>query len=113
METYLLEGFFLEGRPTGPAFQDALAAHHQYIAQQVAAGAVLLAGPVPQDLPGAASWWVKTDDVAAFCQADPFVQRGVQRYDVIPFRVSMAKPPSKTGRNEGGRLCPKRYCTRE
>ena len=34
METYLLEGFFLEGRPTGPAFQDALAAHHQYIAQQ-------------------------------------------------------------------------------
>ena len=25
METYLLEGFFLEGRPTGPAFQDALA----------------------------------------------------------------------------------------
>lgn len=57
METYLLEGFFLEGRPTGPAFQDALAAHHQYIAQQVAAGAVLLAGPVPQDPPGAASWW--------------------------------------------------------
>ena len=47
METYLLEGFFLEGRPTGPAFQDALAAHHQYIAQQVAAGSVLLAGPVP------------------------------------------------------------------
>ena len=31
METYLLEGFFLEGRPTGPAFQDALAAHHQYL----------------------------------------------------------------------------------
>ena len=29
METYLLEGFFLEGRPTGPAFQDAPAAHHQ------------------------------------------------------------------------------------
>ena len=49
METYLLEGLFLEGRPTGPAFQDALAAHHQYIAQQVGAGSVLLAGPVPQD----------------------------------------------------------------
>ena len=71
METYLLEGFFLEGRPTGPAFQDALAAPHQYIAPQVAAGILV----------------VKTDDVAAFCQTDPFVQRGVQRYDVIPFRV--------------------------
>lgn len=58
METYLLEGFFLEGRPTGPAFQDALAAHHQYIAQQVAAGSVLLARPpCPRTPPGAASWW--------------------------------------------------------
>ena len=81
METYLLEGFFLEGRPTGPAFQDALAAHHQYIAQQVAAGSV------PQDPARGGILVVKTDDVAAFCQADPFVQRGVQRYDVIPFRV--------------------------
>ena len=87
METYLLEGFFLEGRPTGPAFQDALAAHHQYTAQQVAAGSVLLAGPVPQDPARGGILVVKTDDVAAFCQTDPFVQRGVQRYDVIPFRV--------------------------
>ena len=76
METYLLEGFFLEGRPTGPAFQDALAAHHQYIAQQVAAGSVLLAGPVPQDPARGGILVVKT-----------FVQRGVQRYDAIPFRV--------------------------
>ena len=57
------------------------------IAPQVAAGSVLLAGPVPQDPARGGILVVKTDDVAAFCQADPFVQRGVQRYDVIPFRV--------------------------
>ena len=58
LETYLLEGFFLEGRPTGPAFQDALAAHHQYIAQQVAAGSVLLGRPrAPGPRPGRHPGW--------------------------------------------------------
>lgn len=42
---------------------------------------------MPQDPARGGILVVKTDDVAAFCQADPFVQRGVQRYDVIPFRV--------------------------
>ena len=57
METYLLEGFFLEGRPTGPAFQDALAAHHQYIAQQGPQGPSCWQAPCPRTPPGAASWW--------------------------------------------------------
>lgn len=87
MRTYLLEGWFQPGRPTGPAFQQALAAHHQYIGQQVAQGRVLLAGPIPEDPQRGGILVVKSGDIDTFCQADPFVQLGVQTYKITPFRV--------------------------
>lgn len=87
MKTYILEGRFLENRPTGQAFQTCLAAHHQYLAKGFADGAILLSGPVTNDKGSGGVIVVKSDDIEAFCQADPFVQAGVQQYRVIAFQL--------------------------
>lgn len=76
MKTYILEGRFLENRPTGQAFQTCLAAHHQYLAKGFADGTILLSGPVTNDKGSGGVIVVKSDDIEAFCQRDPFVQAG-------------------------------------
>lgn len=87
METYLLEASSWKAAPPAPPFRMPWPPTTNTSPSRWPAGQVLLAGPVPQDPARGGILVVKTDDVAAFCQADPFVQRGVQRYDVIPFRV--------------------------
>ena len=87
MKTYILEGIFLENRPTGPAFQACLEAHHQYLRKGFADGSILLSGPVTNRKESGGVIVVKSDDIAAFCREDPFVQNGVQEYRILEFQL--------------------------
>ncbi len=87
MKTYILEGIFQEGRPTGPAFQAHLKAHHQYLSQGFADGSILFSGPVTNREDCGGVIVVKSDDIEAFCREDPFVKNGVQTYRVLEFKL--------------------------
>ncbi len=86
MKYYILNGTFRPDRPQGPAFREALEAHHAYVRKYVEDGVVLAAGPKPK---GSGIILLKAEDedwVRAFCAGDPFVQAGVQDYEIIEFK---------------------------
>lgn len=87
MKFYLLNGTFCENKPQGPAFFEALNAHHAYWAEYEQKGMVLIAGP---KMAGSGLLVIKCADqaeVEAMCAADPFVTAGVQTYDIQEFRL--------------------------
>jgi len=90
---YILEGSFREGRPEGPAFQEALKAHHAYLAGGFQSGRILFSGP--KAVGGGGVIVLKCDEgetPEAFCAADPFVTSGVQEYRITGFRMFKAQP---------------------
>lgn len=85
MKFYLINGTFAPDMPKGPAFKEALDAHHAYWAPYMQAGKVLVAGPKPT---GAGLLIVRcdeNDDVQAMIAGDPFVQRGVAVFEAAEF----------------------------
>lgn len=95
MKYYILEGSFVENHPVGPAFQEALKGHHQYLSGFFADGTILLSGPKPG---GGGVILLKAPDdawVEKFCQEDPFVTAGVQSYRVIEYKMFDAQESVK------------------
>lgn len=84
MKLYILEGSFVEGHPTGPAFKEALEAHHKYLQAGFEDGTILFSGPKVGA--GGGVIVIKSDDIETFCAEDPFVKAGVQAYKVIEFK---------------------------
>ena len=95
MKYYILNGTFRPDRPEGPAFKEALDAHHAYLNPMVASGKILVSGPKPG---GGGIMLLKAEDMAevqALIDNDPFVIRGVQTYAVTEFMAFNVQPEVK------------------
>lgn len=95
MKYFILNSTFRPDRPEGPAFKEALDAHHAYLDPIVAEGKVLFSGPKPA---GGGVMVMKAeseDEIQTFIDNDPFVSRGVQTYDVIEFKAFNVLPEIK------------------
>lgn len=95
MKYYILNGTFREDRPQGPAFKEALEAHHAYLDPIVVSGKILISGPKPN---GGGIMILKAenmDEVQAMIASDPFVIRGVQTYEVAEFKPFNIQPEVK------------------
>lgn len=87
MKYYLFDGTFNENRPQGPAFKEALDAHHKYTGALLAKGQILVGGP---KMAGSGFIIVKAEDDAAaekIAAEDPFVTSGVQTYKISEFKM--------------------------
>lgn len=88
MKYYFFEGTFKPDHPTGPAFKEALDAHHAYLKPFFDDGSVLTSGPKTAGGGGVMLLKLPDDvDPQDFCKNDPFVQLGVQEYNVVEFNV--------------------------
>lgn len=86
MKYFLLNGTPCENSPKGPAFKDALDAHHAYWDEYVKQGIVLFGGP---KVAGSGLLVIKCEDEAeaqALSAKDPFVTNGVQSYSINEFK---------------------------
>lgn len=87
MKYYILNGTFRPDRPQGPAFKAALDAHHAYNQQFLDRGDILTCGPKPG---GGGVCILRAEDMAAvekYIAEDPFIQAGVQTYEVTEFNI--------------------------
>ena len=87
MKYFVLDGKFKEDRPQGPAFKEALDAHHAYNAEFIAKGDVLACGPKPG---GGGIMIIRAESQEAieeYAANDPFIKLGVQEYDIKEFNV--------------------------
>lgn len=95
MKYFILNGTFRPDRPEGPAFKEALGAHHAYLDPMVASGKILVSGPKPG---GGGIMVMKAENVEeiqAIIANDPFVVRGVQTYEVTEFMAFNVQPEVK------------------
>ena len=91
MKFYFINGTF-KNVPQGPAFGEALQAHHAYWAPFMQAGKVLFAGPKPT---GAGVLVVKCEneeEVKALIAGDPFVTGGIADFEPIEFKTFFKNP---------------------
>ncbi|MDO4732891.1 MAG: YciI family protein [Bacillota bacterium] len=92
MKFYLINGSFRPDMPQGPAFKEALEAHHAYWAPYMQKGEVLVSGP---KVGGAGLLLLKCEDdadVQAIMDADPFVSGGVAEFVAMEFNPFYAHP---------------------
>ena len=86
MKYYLIDGAFCENRPQGPAFKEALEAHHAYWAPFIQKGDVMISGPKTS---GAGLILLKAENDEAVQQMianDPFVLKGVATFVASEFK---------------------------
>lgn len=93
MKYYVLDGCFLETRPQGAEFKNALDAHHEYLLPYIESGAILFSGP---KIGGGGGFFVmKCDDdfdIEKFCAEDPMVTSGVQIFKISQFKSLHSHP---------------------
>ena len=95
MKFYLVNGTFREDMPKGPAFQEALKAHHAYWAPHMQAGEVLFSGPKTS---GAGLLIVKcsgAEEVQKLIDEDPFVTGGVAVFEASEFSAFYKFPAAE------------------
>ena len=95
MNFYFVNGVF-KNVPKGPAFAEALQAHHAYWAPFMQEGKVLFSGPKPA---GAGVLVVKCEneeEVKAMIANDPFVLNGVAEFEPIEFKVFYKNPAAES-----------------
>lgn len=92
MKFYLINGSFTENHPTGPAFKEALDAHHAYWAPFMQAGKVLLSGPKAGGAGIVVFKCVENENVQDIINADPFVVRGVATFEAMEFKPFFKSP---------------------
>lgn len=71
--------------PKGPAFQEALKAHHAYWAPHMQAGKVLFAGPKTSGAGLLIFKGENSDEIQKLIEADPFVTTGVAAFVASEF----------------------------
>ena len=92
MKTYLIDGTFCENRPQGPAFKEALDAHHAHWAPYIQKGDVLISGPKTSG-PGLIIMKAESDEVVQKLIAeDPFVVKGVATFTASEFKAFFKMP---------------------
>ena len=92
MKYYLIDGTFCENRPQGPAFKEALDAHHAYWAPFIQKGDVLISGP---KMSGAGLIILKAENdevVQKMIANDPFVLGGVATFTASEFKAFFKVP---------------------
>ncbi len=83
MKYYILEGTFIENHPTGDELKKVMGEHFAYLKVGLENGSVSLSGPKTGGDGGIVI--VKSDNIEDFCNEDPFVRQGVQKYRVLEF----------------------------
>jgi uncharacterized protein YciI len=94
MKYYVLEGTFSEKLPDQTTLQKAIDAHLAYLDYGFDDGSILVSGPKVGA--GGGVIVVKCDDIQKFCNEDPLVQAGIQKYRIIEFELHRCQESIKT-----------------
>ena len=81
----MLEGSFIEELPEQRELQKAIDAHLAYLQIGFDDGSILISGPKIGI--GGGIIVVKCEDIEKFCQDDPLVKAGIQKYRVTEFKL--------------------------
>lgn len=85
MKYFMLEGSFIEELPEQRELQKAIDAHLAYLQIGFDNGSILMSGPKIGI--GGGIIVVKCEDIEKFCQDDPLVKAGIQKYRVTEFKL--------------------------
>ena len=85
MRYYMLEGSFVEKLPEQRELQKAIDAHLEYLHIGFNDGSILVSGPKVGA--GGGIIVVKCDDIKKFCNDDPLVKAGIQKYRITEFEL--------------------------
>ena len=85
MKYYMLEGSFVEELPEQSKLKKAIDAHLEYLQIGFNDGSILVSGPKVGA--GGCIIVVKCDDIEKFCNDDPLVEAGIQKYRIIEFKL--------------------------
>jgi uncharacterized protein YciI len=85
MRYYMLEGSFVEELPEQSELNKAIDAHLTYLQIGFDDGSILVSGPKAGA--GGGIILVKCDDIEKFCNDDPLVKAGVQKYRITEFTL--------------------------
>lgn len=92
MKFYFLNGTFKEDYPKGPAFKEALDAHHAYWRPFMEAGKVLFSGPKTSGAGVLVLKCEENENVQEIMAADPFATRGVAVFEALEFNPFYKNP---------------------
>lgn len=98
MKYYILNASFVENHPTGAELQKEIDAHLEYLESFFKNGTILMSGPKVGI--GGGIVVVKSDDIQKFCNDDPFVKSGIQKYQITEFSLHDCQDSLKTWFNE-------------
>jgi len=85
MKYYVLEGTFAKDLPEKSELKKAIDAHLEYLKSGFADGSILVSGPKIGT--GGGIIIVKSVDIGKFCNNDPLVQAGIQKYQITEFEL--------------------------
>ncbi len=85
MEYYVLEGSFVEDLPEQDKLEKAIEAHLEYLEIGFNNDSILMSGP--KIGAGGGIIIVKCDDIKKFCDDDPLVKAGIQKYRITQFKL--------------------------
>jgi len=85
MKYYVLEGTFNEELPEKQVLQKAIDEHLDYLKIGFDNGSVLVSGPKVGV--GGGIIIVKAEDIGTFCNDDPLVKAGIQKYRITEFTL--------------------------
>jgi len=81
----MLEGSFSEKLPNQSELKKAIDAHLEYLQMGFNDGSILFLGPKAEA--GGGIIVVKSNDIQKFCDDDPLVKAGIQKYTIIEFKL--------------------------
>ena len=85
MKYYVLEGTFDNGHPTGATLEKEIALHLEYLQPFFDDGTILVSGPKVGV--GGGILILRCDDIEKFCNDDPLVKVGIQKYRATEFSL--------------------------